>query len=256
MGTEEMREVLRWVRIVFIVLAVFLVSETVGVLKSLRNIDPVYNSISVIGEGEVISAPDVATFSFVVSADDKDVSSAQSQVTDRMDKILASLKSVGVDKKDIKTTDYSVYPKYTYTPAVCVSYCPPSKQILDGYTVSHNISVKIRKTEKVGEILSLVGENGATNISGISFTTDDPDQAIKEARAEAIKDAKDKAEILADELGVRLVRVTGFYDNTRPAPYYAEAIGGEFVKSNGVIPNIPVGENKVQASVTVTYEIR
>ena len=259
MSTEETQKVLKWARVVLIVLAIFLTVEALGAFKDLHGVNPAFNSISVTGEGEVVSIPDVATFSFSVSADAKVVSDAQDEVTKNMNAILAGLKALGIDeKRDIKTTDYSIWPKYTYQPIVCSStFCPPSKQIEDGYTVNHSVSVKIRKTEDAGKALALVGNKGATNLSSISFAVDDPEKILDEARAKAIADAKDKAKLLSKELGVRLVRVVSFYDNTGGGiPYYAEAMGGDAVKSRSVAPTIPIGENKSTVSVTVVYEIR
>lgn len=242
-----------------IVLAIFLAAETLGALKNLRSIDQTYNSISVTGEGEAVSVPDIAIFSFTVSADAKVASDAQEQVTKKMDVILAELKALGIEEKDINTTDYSLWPKYTFGPIICSpTFCPPSRQVEDGYTASHNVSVKVRSTEDVGEALRIAGENGATGLSNISFTVDDPDQILSDARAEAIADAREKAKLLSKELGVRLVRVVSFYDNTGggPMPYYAEGMGGDMVKSSTQAPTIPIGENKVKVSVTIVYEIR
>src|SRR3989338_56300 len=259
-NTEEVRKVLKWVWVALIILAIFLAVETLGALKNLRSIDPTYNSISVSGEGEAISVPDIAVFSFTVSRDAKVASDAQSEVTKSMDMILAELKALGIEKKDIKTTDYSLWPKYASEPIICSpTFCPPSRQVQDGYTASHNVSVKVRSTEDVGEALRVAGENGATGLSSISFPVANPDKIIDEARAEAIKDAKEKAKLLSKELGVRLVRVVSFYDNTGggPTPYYAEGMGGDMVKSSSTpVPTIPTGENKIKINVTVTYEIR
>ncbi len=260
MNTEENKNVFKWAKIVLIVLAIFLAVETIGALKSLKNIDAPYNSISVTGEADMTAVPDVATFSFSVSADSKVVSTAQSSVTDKMDKILAGLKGMGIEEKDIKTTNYSVYPKYSYPEIVCMStYCPSSgRQVQDGYTVSHDVTVKVRKAEDAGKALSLVGESGATNISSISFAVDDPDKLFEEARTLAIEDAKSKAKTLAKELGVRLVRIVSYYDNNGgPMPYYAEGMGGDMVKTmSAVAPTLPAGENKYTANVTIIYEIR
>lgn len=259
-NTEEVKKILKWVWVVLIVLAIFLAVETLGAFKNLGSIDPTYNSISVTGEGEAFSVPDIAVFSFTVSADAKVASDAQEQVTKSMDAILAGLKALGVEEKDINTTDYSLWPKYTFGPTICSpTFCPPSRQIQDGYTASHYVSVKVRSTEDVGEALRIAGENGATGLSNISFTVDDPDQILSDARAEAIADARKKAKLLSKELGVRLVRVVSFYDNTGggPIPYYAEGMGGDMVRaSDAKAPTIPIGENKVNVNVTIVYEIR
>src|SRR3989344_577160 len=254
MNTEEARKVFKWVQVVLIVLAVFLAVEILGALKNLHSIDAAYNSVSVTGEGEAISVPDIASFSFTVSADAATPSDAQEQVTKQMDAALDGLKELGIEQKDIKTTDYTVWPKYTYESTICLpAYCPPSKQVPDGYTANHSVSVKVRKVKDAGRALALAGEKGATEISGISFTVDDPDKTLNEARAKAIADAKSKAKLLSKELGVRLVRVVSFYDNTgggEPVAYYAEGMGVDMVRSASVTPTIATGENKVVVNVT------
>ena len=258
--TEEVQKILKWVWVVLVVLAIFLVVETLGAFKTLRSIDPTYNSISVSGVGEAVAIPDVAVFSFTVSADAKVVSDAQAQVTEKIDIILAKLKDLGIEKKDIDTTDYSISPKYTFGTTICTaSFCQPSRQVQDGYTVSHNVSVKVRSTEDVGQALALAGENGATGLSNISFTVDDHEKILDEARAMAITDAKAQAKQLAKELGVRLVRVVSFFDNTGGGgPYYADGFAGESVlkTASAPAPTIPIGENKVMVNVTIVYEIR
>lgn len=261
MNTEEVRKILKWARIVLIMLAIFLAVETLGVLKNLRSIDPTYNSISVSGVGEAVSIPDIAVFSFIVSADAKVASDAQGEVTKKMDVILVKLKALGIEEKDINTTDYSLFPKYSFGPVICSStFCPPSRQVQDGYTASHNVSVKVRTTKDVGKALALAGENGATGLSNISFAVDDPDKILDEARAKAITDAREKAKLLSKELGVRLVRIVSYDDSTGGGvtPYYAESLGSDAVMKTAAIPapTIPIGENKISVNVTIVYEIR
>ncbi len=260
----QTQELYKWGRIALIALTVFLAVSALGGLKSLRTIDPAYNSITVTGEGEAFAIPDVASFSFTVSADAKTVAAAQEEVTKKMDAILAKVKDLGIEDKDVKTTDYSVWPKYTYSQGVCTmqypSNCSPGRQVQDGYTASHSVTVKVRDTEKAGEALSAAGSLGATNLSSLNFTVDDPDAVMNEARALAIEDAKEKAEILSKELGVRLVRVVSYSDGgNSPMPYYSReafGMGGDTAVAQSKAPTLPVGENKAQVSVSVTYEIR
>ncbi len=256
-----MGDIYKWGKIVLILLAVFLGVSALAGLKGLKNPNPVYNAITVNGEGEAFAVPDIASFTFSVSQDAATVSAAQDGVTKKMDAILAALKDLGIEEKDIKTSDYSVYPKYTYASFPCSpNYCPPSKQTQDGYSASHSVTVKVRKTETAGAALSAAGNAGATNMSSIAFTVDDEDAIVAEARAEAIADAKGKAKTLADELGVRLVRVMGYSDNQGggPMPYYSErAMGGDMMMTaQAKAPTLPTGENKVRVSVSITYEIR
>ena len=83
-----------------------------------------------------------------------------------------------------------------------------------------------------------------------------------QARDEAIADAKQKAEMLAKQLGVRLVRVVSYNDSGNyPQPMYARDMaygmgGAENQSTKAVAPSISIGENKVTSNVSITYEIR
>jgi uncharacterized protein YggE len=166
-------------------------------------------SITVRGEGEVMARPDIGAFNFSVTAEADDAASAQTDSADKTNAILAYLEESGVEEKDIKSSGYSLNPKYTYETQVCASnmYCPPGDPVIDGYTVTQTIEVKVRDLDKAGDLISGTGERGATNISGLNFTIDDESTLKAEAREAAIADAKEKAAVLADELGVRLVRI-------------------------------------------------
>jgi uncharacterized protein YggE len=225
---------------------------------------PAMNVITVSGLGEVYAKADIASVSFSVSEEKKTVGEAQSIVTEKMDKALEAVKALGVEEKDIKTAGYNVYPQYEWIQATpCTQWsCPPGKNELKGYQVSQTIVVKVRDTDKLGTLLEGLGSAGITTINGPEFTIDDEDVLKAEAREIAIKEAKEKAEKLADDLGVRLVRISSFYENSDPGypmPFYgmggdmAMSARAEAVKS---VPSVPVGENKIVSSVSITYEIR
>jgi uncharacterized protein YggE len=246
------------------VLAVFLVFATLSELKGFRFIGSgvtATNTITVSGEGEVFAVPDTATFSVTIQETAKDVKTAQTAATKKNNDIVAYLKGGDVEEKDIKTTDYSVYPQYEYGERVCpqYSYCPPGEQKLVGYQVSQTLLVKVRDTDKAGELLSGVGELGASSVSGLSFTIDDQDALEAEARGEAIDDARIKAAELAKQLNVKLVRVVGFSENGNYPIFYAKEMSvadGRGGMGGAPAPELPVGENKISSNVTVTYEIR
>ena len=254
---------------VLALLGLFLAAQSVAAVKSWRYIGAglnATNTITVSGYGEAFGVPDLATFTFTVSSQKLTVAAAQEDATKKINAITAYLKDAGVAEKDIQTSGYSVYPQYEYSQAVCPAgvvseayYCPPSKQTLKGYEVRQTTTVKVRDTAKAGELLTAVGGKGATEVSGLTFTFDDPDKVETEARDKAIADAKDKAEKLADALGVRLVRVASFNESGNYPIYYrsdmAYGMGGaEAAKAPA--PEISVGENKVSSNVTITYEIR
>lgn len=249
-----------------VVLVVFLGVQAISSFMNLRYIGagtPATNTISVTGYGEAFGVPDVATFTFTVTSQKTTVAAAQDDATARINAITEYLTGAGIEKKDIQTSDYSVYPQYEYNQVTCFAYpCPPTEQKLKGYEVRQTTTVKVRDTAKAGDLLTGVGGAGASEVSGLNFTFDDPDALQDDAREEAITDAREKAEMLADQLGVRLVRVVSYYeDGGYPGPmYYAKdasisfGMGGAEEVRNA--PAISVGQNKVTSNVSVTYEIR
>ena len=222
-------------------------------------------TISVRGEGEVLARPDIGQFSFAVRAEGEDAATAQELSAESTNGIIEYLKEAGVEEKDIKTQNYNLHPRYRYEERVCVSgsFCPPGEQIIDGYEVSQSVVVKVRDLDQAGDLISGVGERGATNISGLQFTIDDETVLKAEARAEAIADAKEKAKQLAEDLDVRLVRMVGFWEDEGgfyPEPYFggvAEMAMDSSVAKRGTLSvSTPVGENEIKSTVNITYEIR
>lgn len=247
-----------------LLLAAFLFVKTISEIKAYSFIGggvPVSNTITVSGEGEVFAVADTAQFSFSVIEEAETVAIAQDAATKKMNLALGLLEGAGIEDRDIKTTSYNIYPRYDYIREACTQfYCPPGEQKLRGYEVSQSISVKVRDTEMAGKVLADIGSSGVSNVSGLNFTIDDEDELQREARQDAIEDAEAKAKQLANDLGVRLVRVVNFSENVAQ-PYYArsfdmamsmeeDGMGGAFV------PDLPVGENKITSRVNITYEIR
>lgn len=249
-------------------LALFLLVSALSEFKSMRYIGSgvtATNTISVNGEGSAYAVPDIATFSVSVRETAKDVAAAQEKATEKNNDVIAYLMEAGIEEKDVQTTEYSVNPQYDYSSTACSGgYCPPSNPKLVGYEVSQTLTVKVRDTDKAGDILSGVGTRGAANVSGLSFTIDDEDAINAEAREKAIADAKDKAEQLARDLDVRLVRIVGFSESGN-YPYYGKVMLESSAYGRGAsmdgaqaapAPQLPVGENKIISNVTVVYEIR
>lgn len=247
-------------------LTLFLLVSTLSEFKSMRYIGSgvtATNTISVSGEGTVFAVPDVATFSVSVIERASTVTAAQTTATEKANEIIEYLKEAGIEDKDVQTTDYNVNPEYDYSDSSCgVGYCPPSSPVLVGYQVSQTLTVKVRETTKAGSILSGVGTLGASNVSGLSFTVADEDLINAQAREKAIRDAKEKADVLTESLGVEIVRIVGFSENGN-YPYYGKTMmesygrgGAADSAQSAPAPQFPVGQNKIISNVTVVYEIR
>ncbi len=220
-------------------------------------------TISVTGKGEVFAKPDVATFTFTVEGKEKDASAAQSKEAETMNAVLAYLKEAGIEEKDVKTEYYNLTPEYEYPQTMCTQWgCPPqSEPKLIGYQVNQKVSVKVHKTEKAGEIISKVGEKGALNVSELSFTIDDIEAVKAEAREKAIADAKEQSKTIAKNLGVRIVRMNGFWEDAGGYPVPYGVGGGVEMKSADVAqamvaPQLPTGENTITVHVNLSYEVK
>jgi uncharacterized protein YggE len=247
-------------------LALVLLIQSVKALKEFRYVGSgvtASNTITVTGMAEVFAVPDRATFTVTVREDAEDVADAQEEATKKMNGIIDYLKGEGVEEKDIKTINYSVNPKYEYSQAACTNFsCPPSNQILVGFEVWQMVEVKVQDPKKAGELLSGVGSKGASEVSGLSFTIEDEDELKSDAREEAIAEAREKADQLAAQLGVKVVRVVGFYEDSYGyQPYYAKGgVAMDMAMSARAeaapAPQLPTGENKITSNVNVTYEIR
>lgn len=245
------------------VLSLFLLVEAISGIKGLKYIggQNMTGTISVAGKGEVVAVPDIATFSFSVTEESPVVATAQAQATKKVNDILAFLEKNGVEERDVKTTNYSIYPRYEYAGDRYGQY-GTGKRTLAAYVVSQSVEVKVRNIAEAGTLLTGIGEFGANDVSGLSFSVDAYDDLVKEAREKAIAEARENADKLARDLGVRLVRVISYYDQGPMYPmYYAKGMmseaaygmGGDGMQAN---PQLPGGENKIISNVNVTYEIR
>ena len=96
------------------------------------------------------------------------------------------------------------------------------------------------------------------NVNGLSFSIDNPDGLKDQARSKAITQAQEKAQTLAQQLGVSLVRVTSFNESGAQAYPVMYSMGAMDAKTASVpaAPEIPTGEQKVTSNVSVTYEIQ
>ncbi|MBP6943022.1 MAG: SIMPL domain-containing protein [Candidatus Buchananbacteria bacterium] len=208
------------------------------------------NQITVEGTAKVNAKPDIATLQLGVISDKATVAAAQEENTAKMNGIIAAVKDkFKVKSEDITTSQYQINPRYDFTNGT---------QRIVGYTVSQNVTVKVRDFDKVGEILAAGGSLGANSVNGPSFAIDDPDKARAEARQEAINEAQSKARELANQLNVKLGSVVGFSEGgmQSPMPMFdarESAVGNLDMKA--IAPAIEPGSQEVNVSVQISYEI-
>ncbi|HWA31855.1 MAG TPA: SIMPL domain-containing protein [Candidatus Paceibacterota bacterium] len=224
------------------------------------------STITLSGHGEVDAPPDIASVSFTVESTETTQSAASDDVNKKVAKILDFISSSGIDQKDVKTENYSSYPKYS-NPEICPLYavqgetvptCRPGNSKIIGYTVSENITVKVRKIDDASKVIDGINQIGVTNMSGPNFTIDDPEALKDQARQKAIDDAETKAKELAKELHVRLVKITSFSESGNyPGPImYAAKDMAVGASAESTPSQLPQGQNTITSDVTITYSIR
>ena len=248
-----------------IIVSLYFAVKTIAEIKSYNFIGggaAASNVISFDGKGEVSAAPDLATISFTIRESASVLKDAQAKATAKEEAALSFLDKSSIEKKDIKTENYSSYPKYDYgTP--CYGYsnvpCRQDAPKIIGYEVSEYVSVKVHDLAKVGDIVKGIGTVGISEITGPNFSIENEDSLKDQARKIAIDEAKAKAETLAKDLGVHLVRIVNFSENGNyPTPMYAMGAAKMDSVTSVATPSpvLPTGENKITSNVTITYEIR
>lgn len=259
--TKEKSNLIKMLGVLAILASIYLIAITISEIKGYKFIGggaPASNVISFEGKGEVNAKPDIATLAFTIRDTEKDVKIAQDAVTAKEKATLDFLEKSGVEKKDIKTENYSSYPKYE--PIPCYGYGGSCQSnTISGYEVSEYITVKVRDITKAGEIAKGLGGLGINIIDGPNFAIEKEDEFKAQARKLAIDEAKAKAKVLSKDLGVRLVRIVNFSENGNyPISYLAKGVAFDSVaeRASTPAPELPTGENKIISNVTITYEIR
>ena len=211
-------------------------------------------TFTVSGEGKEVAVPNIAALSLTIITEKNstDLPASQKENTEKVNKVIAFVKSLGIEDKDVKTENYSVNPRYTYynCPA---GECPPPS--IAGYTISNTLSVKVRDFNNIGKLLSGAVESGVNNVSGPQFTIDDPSELQNAARAKAIAQARGRAESTAQASGFKLGRLLNISESPAPpiTPYYERSALG---LGGGGSPDLQPGSDEVIISVSLTYEIK
>jgi uncharacterized protein YggE len=205
------------------------------------------------GEGKVFVTPDMARLSFGIEESGSSLKEVQDSVNRKSKTLTDSLKKLGIEEKDIKTSSYSVYPQYDFE---------ATPQRIQGFQVSINYDVKIRDLDKVNDAITVTTASGANMVGGVSFEVNDETRKDKllEARKIAVSEAKEKAEGLAQAAGINLGKVVNISENSmgEPSPIsYARDLAvnsAELEKPSE--PEIVVGETELRVYVSLSYEIR
>lgn len=206
--------------------------------------------LMVSGEGKAYIKPDIAILTLGLRTEGAKSVNVVQQNNAKMNDIIQAVKDLGIDEKDIKTTLYNLSPLYNYTEA--------KGRIFQGYSLDQQITVKVRDFDKISDVLDKATSKGATNVSDLQFTLDNPETAKAEARQKAIDQAKQKAADMAKSAGLRIMRLVNISENYNNYPQPVYGMGGAAMEKSisSIAPRIETGQQEIDVTVNLTYRVR
>lgn len=228
----------------------------VSILRD-RIVNQSQNQVTVMGRGETEYKPDTALINLGVQIDKASTSeNALGQLNEKMNKIIESVKALGIPEEDIKTKEYNLYPQYEYKDGT-------SK--VSGYSANQQLSVKIKNiidnSDLPNKVVSEASRAGVNQILGINFEVSNLNDLKQQARILAIKDAKSKSGDMAKAAGIKkLKKVVGWYETEIESPDVQNrdaglGAGGMEVAKVAPSPNVPSGNQKIVIEVGLNYEV-
>jgi uncharacterized protein len=200
--------------------------------------------VTVVGTGQVQGTPDTLTVNVAMEATAPDVTAALNQSSERQQAVIDALVGSGIDRKDISTTQVNLQPQYT-----------GDANTITGYQATNTIDVKIRKLDTASQTLALIVTTGgnASRINSVNYSIEDDSQLVKDARARAFEDAKDRAAQYAQLSGLDLGKVVSISETSGviPPPQPPMPMRSEVASA---VPLEP-GQQTVGFTVTVIWEL-
>jgi uncharacterized protein YggE len=200
--------------------------------------------VTVVGAGKVQGTPDTLSVNASIEFVAPDVSGAMNQTSDRQQTVIDALVGSGINRKDISTTQVSLQPQFAGGDSTAIV----------GYRASNSIDVKIRKLDSASQTLALIVSTGgdATRINSVNYSIEDDSQLVKDARARAFNDAKDRAQQYAQLSGLDLGKVLSITESggsTPPTPLPT------FKGAEATAVPLEPGQQTVSFSVTVIFQL-
>ena len=204
---------------------------------------PAAHTITVTGTASVTRVPDVARVGVGVGVTKTTVKAARDSAGQSMSRIIAALKAMGIDEKDIKTSSIDLSPQYNSNGTKIV-----------GYRMSEQLQITVRDLDKADDVFDTATAKGATDVNGISFDIADPAKALNDARVAAIASAQASAAAMASAAHVTLGPVVSITDTSPASPIFYGALRGMALDS-AATPVQP-GSQDVAATVMVVFSIQ
>jgi uncharacterized protein YggE len=212
-------------------------------------LEPPY--LTVTGEGEARAQPDLAMITVGVTQVAPTAQGAIDAVNQGLAAVLASIRALGIEDRDIQTSGISVQPVYAQGPR---AESQPAE--ITGYRATNQVSVTVRALDRAGPVLDAAVASGANAIGGIRFGLSDTDSLEQQALANAIADANRKAGAVAAAAGRPLGALLTIVESSVSTPRPQAEAALSFAPAGGPAPTpVEPGELVVRARVQVSYRM-
>ncbi len=207
--------------------------------------------LAVVGVGKVDIVPDTASVDLgIVNNDAKTIDEAQSKINSVNNSIVENVKQLGIGAGDIKTSNYSITPNYDYSKG--------GTGVITGYNGNTTVTIKVKDTAKLPQVIEAGTKGGANQIMGTNYSIDKPENYQEQARQKAIDNAKEQAQKLASQLGIKLGKVTNIVESTNsPGPLpmlYSKEAMGMGGGTNAPVPDLQPGTQTITSTVTLYFD--
>ena len=209
-------------------------------------------TITVKGVGNVSVKPDLIVVSMKLATEDIEYEKTMELAAKRISLIKDSLEKIGFEKNSVKTTDFKVRTNYESVKDKNGNY----KSVFKGYVCNHSLKVEFDfDTKMLARVLSAISESLAKPEFSISFTVKDPSAVNSELLKSAVKNAKEKAEILCSASGVKLGELVSIDYNWGEINLYSDTnyeVGDRFMAKAACLSNIDIQPDDIKTSDTAT----
>jgi uncharacterized protein YggE len=199
--------------------------------------------INVSGEGKVTAVPDQAMISVSVDTKGNKSADVKKQNDAAVEKVIQAIKAHKLPKEDVQTQRIALNPVYDY------------EKKKYSYNATQTINILLKDLNQYDGLMEDLVDAGINRISNVEFRSSKADQLKTDARKEAMREAKRKAEDYVSVLGQKVGKAITINDNTQviyPQAMYKMAMSAD-AEGGGSRDTLAIGEITVTANVQVAF---
>jgi len=204
--------------------------------------------LTVSAEGLSEGRPDMATINLGVTTEGQTAQAALAENARRMQALTQALRRAGIAERDIQTSNVSVYPQQQYVEG--------QQPRITGYQANNTVTAKVRNIDNTGRVIDAAVGAGGNTVNGVYFSYQDPDRQLDAARRDAIAEARRRAELYANALGMQVARVIAVQEGGGYGPPVPMPVAVRMEAAQDASTPIAPGQIETRVNVSVTFELR